>query len=873
MRIVSARILRLVLSFLAPAGVLTICSAHLGAQRLPTTVLPDEYRLTLTPDLKAATFTGVEQIDVTVNQPTKSITLNSAEIEFQSVTISAAGKEQTASVALDKDKEQATFTFPDELSAGQATLSIHYTGILNNELRGFYLSKTARRNYAVTQFEPTDARRALPSFDEPAMKARFDVTLIIDDGDTAISNGPIVSDTPGPVAGKHTVKFLTTPRMSTYLVAFLVGDFQCSSGEQDGVALRVCATPDKVAFTPYGLEVAKYALHYYDTYFGIPFPLKKLDLIGLPDFEAGAMENFGAITYRETDLLIDPRTATDSAKQNVSIVIAHEMAHQWFGDLVTMQWWDNVWLNEGFATWMENKAVAAMHPEWNIDQMVADDEDGTLDLDAQPTTRAIRAKADTPDEINQMFDGIAYGKASDVLLTVENYLGPETFRRGVHAYLAAHLYGNATAEDFWSAMTATSHKPVDKIMDSLIAQPGVPILTFGESDHGQVSVEQRRFFLSPSIEPDPKQKWTLPVCFRTGKGAQDCQLLTPETSALKVPSARPFFANAGGKGYYRTAYPANDYAALIAALETALNPNDRISLIGDEWAQVRSNKATVGDFLNLATAVKTDPNAQVLSAALGGVDSITVRVAATPEEKAAMAAWIRRTFAPQLAKLGPPSPSDTSNVRELRSQLLNVLGFYGKDPGVLKQAAEIAERYLDRPSSVDPTLGHTALAIAARSGDAALFDKLQNLYETSTDPGMKNNALRLLAEFENPALEEQALELAASHKVRNQDAAIQFSIALQISATRDRAWSFIKTHWDQVQTQLTTELGAYLVDATGSFCSAEARNDVQNFFAGHKVAASDRTLKHALERINGCIEFRTLQQPNLKKWLGTQPGM
>src|SRR5512146_615989 len=338
-----------------------------SGQRLPQMVIPSHYALTLTPDLKAATFTGVETIDVSVNNPVKAITLNSAEITFDSVSVSAAGKEQKAAVSLDKAKEQATFTFADALPAGKATLSIHYRGILNGQLRGFYLSKTARRNYAVTQFEPTDARRAFPSFDEPAMKASFDISLVVDAEDTGISNGPIVSDTPGPGAGKHTLKFLTTPRMSTYLVAFLVGDFQCTSGEQDGVAIRVCSTPNKVALTSYGLDVAKYVLHYYNDYFGIPYPLKKLDLIGLPDFEAGAMENFGAITYRETDLLIDPKTATDGAKQNVALVIAHEMAHQWFGDLVTMQWWDNIWLNEGFATWMENKPVAAMHPEWNVD--------------------------------------------------------------------------------------------------------------------------------------------------------------------------------------------------------------------------------------------------------------------------------------------------------------------------------------------------------------------------------------------------------------------------------------------------------------------------------------------------------------------------
>jgi len=841
------------------------------AQRLPSTVLPEHYTLTLTPDLKATTFSGVESIDVTIAEPAGAITLNAAEIAFQSVSVTANGKQQTASVTLNNSKEQATFTFPEKLAAGKATLSIAYTGILNNQLRGFYLSKTARRNYAVTQFEPTDARRAFPSFDEPAFKATYDVSLVVDSADTAISNSPIEADTPGPGAGKHTLKFSTTPKMSTYLVAFLVGDFQCTGGESDGVAIRVCATPDKVALTPYGVDVAKWVLHYYDNYFGIHYPLKKLDLIALPDFEAGAMENFGAITYRETLLLIDPKTASVGAKKEVAIVIAHEMAHQWFGDLVTMQWWDNLWLNEGFATWMENKSVAIMHPEWNIDQGVANDEDSTLNLDAQPTTRSIRAKAETPDEINQMFDGIAYGKAGDVLLTVENYLGPETFRKGVHAYLTAHEYANATAEDFWNAQTATSHKPVDKIMESLVAQPGEPLLTFGEPAKGQVSVAQKRFFLSPGIQPDPAQKWTLPVCFEKGDESQKCEVLTPAASMLPVPKTGLFFANAGGKGYYRSAYPPSVYANLVANVETSLTPTERISLIGDEWAQLRANKAKVGDYMNLVAAVKADPNANVLGGAIGGVDAIYERVAATPEEKAAVSAWIRRTLAPDLANLGPPSESDPPNTRELRAELFGILGFYGKDPAVLAQANSIVEKYLADPASVDATLGQTALAVAARNGDAALFDKLQTLAETSTNPERQNRALRLLAQFEDPALAQRSLDYAVSGKVRNQDAAIQIAYALQIDGTRDLAWKYIQANWDKVQAQLTTEMGGVLVNSAGSFCSAASRDDVKQFFSTHKVAASDLALKHAIEHIDGCIEFRTLQEPNLKQWLETQP--
>jgi len=857
----------------ASAALLSLFLAASGpanAQRLSSTVRPSSYTLTLTPDLKAAAFTGVESIEVTLAEPANSITLNAIEIAFQSVTMTTGGKQQTGTVTLDKEKEQATFTFPEKVPAGKATLAIRYTGILNNELRGFYLSKTAKRNYAVTQFESTDARRAFPSFDEPAFKATYNVSLVVDAADTAISNSPIETDTPGPIAGKHTLKFFTTPKMSTYLVAFLVGDFQCTAGEQDGVAIRVCSTPDKVALTPYGVDVAKYVLHYYNDYFGIPYPLKKLDLIGLPDFEAGAMENFGAITYRETALLIDPKTASIGAKKEVGLVIAHEMAHQWFGDLVTMQWWDNIWLNEGFASWMENKPVAAMHPEWNIDQTVANDEDGTLNLDAQPTTRSIRAKADTPDEINQMFDGISYGKASDVLLSVENYLGPETFRAGVHNYLAAHLYSNATAEDFWGAQTATSHKPVDKIMESLVAQPGVPILTFGEPAGGKVVVAQKRFFLSPSIQPDPAQKWTLPVCIKTGPDKQECQVLGPGESKLKAYPGL-FFANAGGKGYYRSAYPLSIYKNLVANAETFLTPTERISLIGDEWAQVRANKATIGDYLNLVTALKADPSAEVVGGTVGGVNAAYTRIAASADERAALAAWIRSTFAPEYAKLGAPADTDSANTRELRSELFTVLGYYGKDPAVLSQAHQIVEKFLADPTSVDPTLGQTALAIAARNGDAQLFDRLQQVYETSTNPEFQEGALRLLAEFEDPALIQRSLDYAVSGKVRNQDAAIQFAIALQIDESRDQAWKYIQDNWDKVHALLTTEMGEVLVRSTGSFCSADARDSVQTFFSTHKVASSDKSLKHALESIDGCIELRTLQEPNLKTWLAAQP--
>jgi len=722
------------------------------AQRLPTTVAPTHYTLALTPDLKAATFSGVESIDINLKEPANSITLNAIEITFQSVTIDSHGAEQTGTVSLDPGRQQATFTFPNTIAEGRATIKTRYTGILNDQLRGFYLSKTAKRSYAVTQFEPTDARRAFPSFDEPAMKATFDISLEIDAGDTAISNSGMVSDKPGPDAGKHTLVFGTTPKMSTYLVAFLVGDFECQTGEQDGVALGVCATPDKVVLAPFALDVAKFALHYYDTYFGIHFPLKKLDLIGIPDFAAGAMENFGAITFREDVLLIDPKTTAVASQTLAAVDIVHEIAHQWFGDLVTLAWWDNVWLNEGFATWMENKAVAAMHSEWEIPQMAAGEEDNTLNIDAQPTTRAIRAKADTPDEINQAFDEIAYGKAGDVLLMVENYLGEETFRKGVHAYLAAHEFSNATAEDFWKAQTATSHKPVDKIMESMVAQPGVPILAFGVPADGKVSVTQQRFYLSPAIKPDANQKWTLPVCFknsatvsssdatsgalsnvpprpgwfgaaitggsaspvqRASSGSLSCDLLTPGANTLRIPASSLFFANVDGKGYYRSAYLPEQYAELVAHVESGLTPVERISLAGDEWAQVRANKANVGDYLNLVAALRSDPSAQVLTEVSGGIGTIAYEVASTEEERDALGAWIRHNFEPAYTKLGSPAAGDTHNTLQLRAGLFLLLGYIGNDDAIVANARKIADQYLADPHAVDATLGAAALGIAA----------------------------------------------------------------------------------------------------------------------------------------------------------------
>jgi aminopeptidase N/puromycin-sensitive aminopeptidase len=867
------------------------------AQRLPSGVRPEHYRLSLTPDLKAATFRGEEAIDLMLDAPSKSITLNVADIRFDEVkayvsptTAYAYGKlgsqptplgavevdkhPQIATIALDAGKEQATFTFPNELPAGKVTLAIRYTGVLNGKLRGFYLSKTKTRNYAVTQFESTDARRAFPSFDEPALKATFDISLVVDAGDTAISNTNIISDKPGPAAGKHTLHFATTPKMSTYLVAFLVGDFKCTEGRSDGVPIRVCATPDKVELTKFALESGKYVLHYYNNYFGIKYPMPKLDMVALPDFEAGAMENFGCITYRETDLLTDMKTGDIPAKKRVAVVVAHEMAHQWFGDMVTMQWWDNLWLNEGFATWMETKPLAEWKPEWNFPQDDAQDLDQTLNLDSQKTTRTIRATANTPDEINEMFDGIAYGKAGAVIGMVENYIGKEAFRQGVHNYLQAHLYANATAEDFWNAQTANSHLPVDKIMSSFVTQPGVPLLTFSDRQASGVPVAQGRFFLSSTATAGKEQRWTVPVCLKTS-GQPICRVLTVEDSSVPVPmdiGLPAFYANAGGKGYYRTVYTPKQYSAIVAKAETALTPPEKIGLLGDRWALVRSGQGSVGDYLDLVLALKQDPNAAVLDTAHQQLEKINSDIA-TDEDRAAFAGVLRRQFGPVYAAMGNPVKGESFDRQELRGTLFEILGA-AKDPTVLAQAHQLTARVFavdnKKDKTLDATLADAAVLVSTSNGDAALYDKVLAVSRSSGEPHEQEDALRTLARFREPALVKRTLDYIVSGEVRNQDSGSLLVSLLRHRETRDQTWEYIQKNWDKVHAQLTVSSGAEVVQATGSFCTVRERDEVTDFFATHKVESSERTLAKAVDSINDCIQVRSAQAADFHRWLAAE---
>jgi aminopeptidase N/puromycin-sensitive aminopeptidase len=539
--------------------------------------------------------------------------------------------------------------------------------------------------------------------------------------------------------------------------------------------------------------------------------------------------------------------------------------------MVTMQWWNNTWLNEGFATWMQTKAAAAWHPEWHYSQDDAVTLNATLNLDSLATTHAIRAQANTPAEINEMFDGISYGKGGAVLSMVENYLGKETFRQGVHNYLVAHMYGNATAEDFWNAQAATSKKPVDKILASLIGQPGVPLLTFSDANNSTVNVAQSRFYLDPTTKPGAPQIWTLPVCFKS-ENSSPCELLSSPQQQLQVPQSSFLFPYAGARGYYRIVYPKAVYADIVKHAESALTPEERIGVMGNEWALTRSDRATVGDYMNLVAALHSDPNAIVLNDAMRNVATIADGIAATDEERAALQAWKRKQFAPAYAALGPvPTGKDdeSEDKKQLRALLFRVLG-EAKDPAIVAEAHTLAEQYIADQNSVEPALAQAALGIAASNGDATLYDKVLALSASTSNPEVQTGMLFLTADFTNPARVTRTLDMVAAGKVRNQDSWILLATLLRNRDTQQQAWTYITEHWDAIHAQFTTSSGNRVVGAAGSFCSTEKHGEVLAFFSTHKVEAAERELKIAGDNINSCVQLRQAQEGNLQSWLAAQ---
>jgi aminopeptidase N len=845
-----------------------------AAQRLPEIATPQSYQLTLTPNFESEDFAGEETIELNVLKPTSNIVLNSAEIKFAAVSVSSSGQTQSASISLNEPKEQASFTFEKPLSAGPATLHIRYTGILNDHLRGFYLSKANNRKYAITQLENTDARRMYPSFDEPAYKATFSITAIVDKPDTALSNGKLLSDTPGPGENQHTLKFATTPKMSSYLVALAVGDWECLEGSADGIPIRICGVPGKKQYSAFALQAAEFAMKYYNHYFGIKYPYGKLDILGVADFSAGAMENTGLIIARDI-LFVDPKGSTYGLRKIVAQhLVSHEMAHQWFGDLVTMQWWDDIWLNEGFATWMAFKPTAAFKPEWNLQNDAVNSSTTAMGTDSLSSTRAIEAHAETPEEISELFDGIAYNKAGAVLQMVEGYVGEETFRKGVNSYVSKHAYANATSEDFWNEIARVSGKPVDRIMSGFVKQPGVPLVnvkTACLAGKTSVTLTQQRYFRDrAALEKGSKEKWAIPVCLKAGK-AEKCVLLDSKEQHVEFYGCNTgVYANAGAHGYFRSGYDAENLRLLSSSIEKELSAGERYLLLVDALSEMRVNRLGIDDFLSLIQNMKDDPSTAVTRLFRDQLEYIGDYLL-NDADRSLYQAWVRTTFAPAAEKIGwTPVPGDSDETRARRANLLYLVGLVGHDPKATQFSRALVDQAL-KGESVDRTLLAAALPVAVREGDAALFEVMANYMSHATTPEDVTMFGSSFSLFSDPALLTKTLNYAISPEMRSQDAPDSIAAVFYNPAGRQLAWDFIREHWSEVEAKLSHYSVAQMVGVGDAFCDPAKRAEFLQFFAEHKVPASERTLQLTRERIDGCIDLRAQQESRLQAWLQQQP--
>ncbi len=850
-----------------------------AAQRLPQTAVPESYVLRFTPDLANAKFEGDETIHLRLLKAAPEIVLNALDIDFHEVTVTSGGKTQTAEVTLDKEKQMATLKVGKPLVAGPADIHIRYGGILNDNMHGFYIGKDDKgRKYAASQLEDTDARRMFPSFDEPAYKATFDVTVVADQGLAVISNGKVVSDTPGP-GNKHTVHFSTTAKMSSYLVAIVVGNFEYVEGSADGIPIRVWASTGKKDLGTFALKAAEFNLHFYDQYFGIKYPYEKLDLVGLSDFSAGAMENTGCITFREVLLLMDEKNTGLGLKKTVASVIAHEMAHQWFGDLVTMKWWDDKWLNEGFATWMSSKPVNAWQPDWNVNVDNVSDAVNSLDLDSLVNTHPIHQPQETQAEVIESDDAITYGKAAAVLRMLEAYLGPETFRTGVQAYLKKFSYQNAQAADFWTAETATSQKPVDKIMSTWIEQAGAPLLSVKTScsDGSQtISFDQRRYFYDRTrLEQGSPELWQIPVCIKSGApgSSAKCELITQKQQSFTLPGCAPWdYVNASALGYYRSGYDSEAIRSISKDMEKSLTPGERIMLLADAVASVTVNREPIGDYLNLAEGLKSDRNDAVLGQLLPQLTFIGERLT-NDADRDAYSLWVRQLLTPIAQEIGwTPKPGEPEAMNSLRANLLFLLADTGKDPDSQALAKKLASQSLADPNSVNHEMATAALAASASMGDEALYDKIMADLKNAKTPELYFRDVFILGRFRDPKLIERTLQFAISPEVRSQDSPYLISSIMQRPPAEKLAWSFVQEHWSNIEKLGGPYAAAALVQGTGSFCDAGMRDEVKAFFDSHPAPGAARSVKQVMERMNYCIEMRTQQQAPLASWLQQREG-
>ncbi|HEY0966136.1 MAG TPA: M1 family metallopeptidase [Opitutaceae bacterium] len=847
--------------------------------QLPKNTVPRHYTLRLTPDLEKRTIAGTARIDFEVRTPVTEILLNALELEIDSAALVRPDGTQTPLThRLDPEKQTLALTLTSGLAAGDYTVEIAYRGKINDQAQGVFIDKyptaTGDKFMIGTQMEATDARRVFPGWDEPVFRATYDLTLVLPEKFIASANMPALRETTLPDGRKETV-FARTPSMPTYLVAIFAGEFDVLAEEHDGIQLRILTTEGKRESARYAMEVTKQVLDYFHTYFGLRYPLPKLDQIAVPNAFSGfgAMENWGAISYMDTYILVDPAASSQTTREDVYKTIAHEIAHQWFGNIVTMAWWDNLWLNEGFASWMEMKATDALNPEWSVWLRANAEKEAAMGLDVRKSTHPIQTKVETEGQAFSAFDTISYLKGQAFIRMLEAYLGETAFRDGIRLYLKRHAYSNTTTADLWAALSEASGKPVAQVAAEWTEQPGFPIVSLraiGEGAQRKLEATQTRFTLGAPHTEIPT--WKIPLTSAPLEAISRTQvdLITEPKVTLPWPAgAKAIKANVGDTGFYRVYYDEPLLAALQDAIAT-LPIADQLNLLSDTWALVRAGRTTTPAYLTLAGKLNASQSEPVWTNILTTLKSIDAYQQGQPGRRA-FQAWSVRTLTPLLQRLGwQPVPGESPLTGTLRADVIDVLGCFG-DETVIAKANQLFQGYAQNPESIPGDLREPVLFIVGRYANQTTYDQLHALAKRALTTEEKRRLYRAMQAALDPALARQtlALSLGDSMPVSERNHNVRRVAILGEQAAV--AWEFAQANFDTLAKSLTSfERYDYAPDIMNAFYEAARADELEAFMKANFPEEAAASGARVAEAIRDRAAFRARELAALDAWVKTQ---
>jgi aminopeptidase N len=851
--------------------------SSLAPTQLPRSVRPTHYAVDIVPHADKLDFDGKVTVDVQVLAPTRSITLNALGMKFSSVKLLSAGGKAAAGapkVALDEQAQTATFTFAKPVAPGHYRLAMDYVGTIGTQANGLfaidYPTGSGQKRALYTQFENSDARRFIPSWDEPSYKATFDLTVTVPAGEMAVSNMPVAAKTELG-HGLQKVAFRTTPKMSTYLLFFGAGDFDRATTTSDGTEIGVVMQKGKAAQARFALDSAKAVLHDYNQYFGIKYPLPKLDNIAAPGSSQffSAMENWGAIFTFEYAMLLDPSISTQGDKMEVFNTAAHEMAHQWFGDLVTMDWWDNLWLNEGFASWMAERETELRHPEWNTVLDTVGVREGAMSRDAVATTHPIVQKIDTVEQASQAFDTITYSKGEAVIRMLEAYVGSEAWRQGVHNYLKAHAYGNSVSDDLWHAMDGVAGgKPITKVAHDFTLQPGVPLIKVASvaCSDGSTTLKLSQGEFTKDRPGKQPLHWHVPVIAQV-VGNASASTLVDGQATMKLPGCGPVLVNAGQTGYYRTLYAPAQFTALRNAF-TRLAPIDQLGVMSDTWAEGMAGLQPVSDFLDLAKATPADAAPEIWSEVAGSFTALDYYYRGDKARQQRFRAFATAQLRPVFARLGwQARPGESTSTALLRAQLIGTLAELGA-PDML---AEVRRRYAAQatdPAAVPAALRKTVTAIVAQHADAATWEQLHAKARATTSPMIKDRLYRLLATAEDESLAKRALALALT----GEPGATNSAGMIRGASWRhpELAYDFAMAHRAQVDRLVDSTSSSRYYPSLGNSALGPVMIDKIKAYEATIAPGARRPAETVIANIKYGMMVRSQRLPAVDAWLAKQ---